>query len=179
MKTLILISVLVASLGFSTMAQTIERFAITSGGGEATSTFGENVQFTIGQAYSTNTLTQNGSNYLTQGFQQPNHFNYVTREITEFADNSLNKINAYPNPAVNYTNVAISLIDDDGVSISIIDMWGQPLTSSNYSVTQGKQVLKFTFGYVPAGVYSLKVIANKKVYTKKLLIAGVEEIVSL
>lgn len=179
MKTLILIAVLIASLGFTTMAQSIERFAITSGAGEATSTFGENVQFTIGQSYMTNTLTQNGSNYITQGFQQPSTFNYVTKDVTEFADNTLNKINTYPNPAVDYTNVAISLIDNDGVSISIIDMWGQPLKSSEYNVTQGEQVLKFKFGYVPAGVYSLKVVANKKVYTKKLLIAGTESTSSL
>lgn len=80
MKTLILITVLLASLGFTTSAQSIERFAITSGAGEATSTFGENVQFTIGQTFMTNTLSQNGSNYITQGFQQPSNFNYVSKK---------------------------------------------------------------------------------------------------
>ena len=54
-------------------------------------------------------------------------------------------------------------------------MWGQPLSSQNYTLTQGKHELKFSFGYVPAGVYSLKVVANKKVYTKKLLVAGLQE----
>ena len=179
MKTIILTTVLIATLSFSLFAQSIERSAITSGGGEATSVFGETVQFSIGQAFMTNTLTQNGSNYVTQGFQQPSSYNYASINAPVYVESDLNKIQAFPNPAVNYTNVILSLIDDDGAKISIIDMWGQPLKSQDYSVTQGRHELKFTFGYVPAGVYSLKVIANKKVYTKKLLIAGVENTVSL
>ena len=175
MRTLIILSVLVAALGFNSFSQSIERSAITSGAGEATSVFGENVQFTIGQAFATNTLTDNGANYLTQGFQQPSSYNYVTNNTPAFAEAaSLNKIQAYPNPAVNFTNIAVSLIDDNGAKVSIVDMWGQPLKSQDFSVTQGKQELHFVFGNVPAGLYTLKVIANQKVYTKKLLIAGIE-----
>ncbi len=85
MKTMILISVLVAGLGFNALSQSIERSAITSGAGEATSVYGENVQFTIGQAFATNTLTDNGANYLTQGFQQPSSYNYVVKNNTAFA----------------------------------------------------------------------------------------------
>jgi len=176
---MILTAVLTVALVSNLFAQSIERSAITSGAGEATSVFGETIQFSIGQAYITNTLTQNGSNHITQGFQQPSNFNYVSKNTPVYAESDLNKIQAFPNPAVYYTNVVMSLIDDDGVQISIIDMWGQSLKSEDYSVTQGKHQLKFTFGYVPAGVYSLKVIANKKVYSKKLLIAGTESTVSL
>lgn len=176
---MILTAVLSVTLAFNLFAQSIERSAITSGAGEATSVFGETIQFSIGQAYMTNTLTQNGSNYVTQGFQQPSNFNYVSINTPVYAESDLNRIQAFPNPAVYFTNVVMSFIDDDGAKISLIDMWGQPLNSQEYSVTQGKHELKFTFGYVPAGVYSLKVIANKKVYTKKLLIAGIESAVSL
>lgn len=179
MRTLVLISVLVASLGFKSMAQNIERSAITSGAGEATSVFGETVQFSIGQAYMTNTLTQNGSNYVTQGFQQPSSHNYVIKETPAYAEATLIKIKAFPNPAVNYTDIALNLIDDDGAKVSIIDMWGQPLKSENYKVTQGKQKLHFVFGEVPAGIYTISVVANKKVYNEKLLVAGLEANYSL
>ena len=179
MKATILTIFLAATLGLNLMAQNIERSAITSGAGEATSVFGETIQFTIGQAYMTNTLTQNGSNFITQGFQQPSSFNYASLDVPVFAESDLNKIQAFPNPAINFTNVVVNLIDDDGAKVSLIDMWGQALNTQDYSVTQGKHQLKFTFGFVPAGVYSLKVIANKKVYTKKLLIAGIESTVSL
>lgn len=172
MKTIILTAILVATLGFNLSAQTIERSAITSGAGEATSVFGETVQFSIGQAYMTNTLTQNGSDYVTQGFQQPSNYNYVSINTPVYAEADLNTIKAFPNPAVNYTSVAVSLINDDGVKVSIIDTWGQELKSQDYNVAQGKQTLKFTFGNVPTGYYTIKVYANKKIYASKLLVDG-------
>ncbi len=48
MRTMILTTILVAIFGFNLSAQSIERSAITSGAGEATSVFGETVQFSIG-----------------------------------------------------------------------------------------------------------------------------------
>lgn len=172
MKTMILTTVLVATLIFNLSAQSIERSAITSGAGEATSVFGETIQFSIGQSFMTNTLTQNGSNYVTQGFQQPSSYNYVSINTPVYAESDLNTIKAFPNPAVDYTMVSVNLINDDGVKISIIDTWGQELKAQDYQVTQGKQSLKFTFGNVPTGYYTIKVFANKKIYNSKLLVDG-------
>lgn len=172
MKSTILTAVLVATLSFNLFAQTIERSAITSGAGEATSVYGETVQFSIGQAFMTNTLTQNGSNYVTQGFQQPSSFNYVSLNTPVYAESTLNKVHAYPNPAVTYTNVSVNVINDEGVKVSIIDTWGQELNAQNYKVTQGAHELKFTFGNVPSGYYTIKVNANKRVYNSKLLVNG-------
>lgn len=172
MKTIILAIVLVATLGFNLSAQSIDRSAITSGQGEGRSAFGETIQFSIGQAYVTNTLTQNGSYYVTQGFQQPSLFNYVSINTPVYAESDVNTVVAYPNPAVNYTNVAVNLINDDGARVSIIDTWGQELKSQDYNVTQGKHSLKFTFGNIPTSYYTIKVYANKKIYTNKLLVDG-------
>jgi hypothetical protein len=172
MRTMILTTILVAIFGFNLSAQSIERSAITSGAGEATSVFGETVQFSIGQAFMTNTLTQNGSNYVTQGFQQPSSYNYASITTPVYAESDLNTIQAFPNPAVTYTSVAVNLINDDGVKVSIIDTWGQELKSQDYKVTQGKHELKFTFGNVPTGYYTIKVFANKKIYNSKLLVNG-------
>ena len=179
MKTIILLSFLIAGLGSNSYSQMVERLAITSGGGYATSALGETVQFTIGQSYFTQTLNDGNSNYLTQGFEQPNNYNYAAIAAPTYSEIYANKIEAYPNPAVNFTNVILSLIDDDGAKVSIIDMWGQPLKKENFAVTQGKQQLHFTFGNVPAGLYTLSVEANKKVYNKKLLVAGTSSTVSL
>ncbi|WP_017257381.1 T9SS type A sorting domain-containing protein [Pedobacter arcticus] len=172
MRTTILTAILVVTLSLGLTAQTIERSAITSGAGEATSVYGETVQFSIGQAFMTNTLTQNGSNYVTQGFQQPSNYNYVALTTPVYAEASLNKIKAYPNPAVNYTMVSVNLINDDGVKVSIIDTWGQELKAQDYKVTQGKHELNFAFGNVPSGYYTVKVFANKKVYSSKLIVDG-------
>ncbi len=179
MKTIILLSFLIAGFGLNSYSQTVERLAITSGGGSATSALGETIQFTIGQSYFTQTLTDGNSNYLTQGFEQPVNRNYASIDAPAYADVYSNKIEAYPNPAVNYVDIVLSLIDDDGAKISILDMWGQPLKKEDFSVTQGKQQLHFVFGNVPAALYTLKVEANKKVYSKKLLVAGTSSRVSL
>src|SRR5690606_15544813 len=133
MRTIILTTILVATLSFNLFAQSIERSAITSGAGEATSAYGETIQFSIGQAFMTNTLTQNGSNYVTQGFQQPSSYNYVSINTPVYAESDVNTIKAFPNPAVNYTSVAVNLINDDGVKVSIIDTWGQELKSQDYN----------------------------------------------
>lgn len=172
MRTIILTAILVATLSFNLFAQSIERSAITSGGGEATSVFGETIQFSIGQAFMTNTLTQNGSNYVTQGFQQPSSYNYVSINTPVYAESDINTIKAFPNPAVNYTSIAVNLINDEGAKVSIIDTWGQELKSQDYDVAQGKHALKFTFGNVPTGYYTIKVYANKKIYASKLMVDG-------
>nr|WP_294901310.1 T9SS type A sorting domain-containing protein [uncultured Pedobacter sp.] len=172
MRTIILTAILAATLSLGLSAQSIERSAITSGAGEATSVFGETVQFSIGQAYMTNTLTQNGSNYVTQGFQQPSNYNYVAVSTPVYAESDVNTIKAFPNPAVNYTSIAVNTINDDGVKVSIIDTWGQELKSEDFKVTQGRHELKFTFGNVPTGYYTIKVFANKKIYNSKLLVTG-------
>jgi hypothetical protein len=182
MKTTTLLSFLLIALGFNSYSQNVERLAITSGGGFAKSAFGETVQFTIGQSYFTQTLSDGNANYLTQGFEQPANQNLASIDAANSAASIeiyANKIEAFPNPAVNFTNVVLSLIDDDGAKVSIIDMWGQPLKKENFTVTQGKQQLHFVFGNVPAGLYTLSVEANKKVYNKKLLIAGTNSTVSL
>jgi len=179
MKTIILLSFLIAGLGFNSYSQTVERIAITSGGGYVASALGESIQFTIGQSYFTQTLSDGNSNYLTQGFEQPINYNYASLDVPVYADVYTNKIEAYPNPAVNFVDVVLALIDNDGAKVSILDMWGQPLKKEDFSVTQGKQQLHFVFGNVPAALYTLKVEANKKVYSKKLLVAGVGSRVSL
>ena len=174
MKRLILLSVLTLGLAINTIAQSLERVVISSGSGEATSVINESVQFTIGQPFFTTTLTNNAGTFLTQGFEQPTNSNNLSNDPFNFSSPEVvyNPINAFPNPAVDFTNVELSLIDNDGAKISIVDMWGQPLRSEEFTATQGKNVFKFVFGKVPAGMYTISIYANKKYYHKKLLIAG-------
>ncbi|MBK0381784.1 T9SS type A sorting domain-containing protein [Pedobacter sp. SD-b] len=178
MKTIILLSFLLAGLGYSSYGQSVERLAITSGAGFATSTTGETLQYTIGQSYFTQTLTDGNSTYLTQGFQQPTNFNYASLDAPSFRDIYSNKIEAFPNPAINYVDILLGLIDDDGAKVSLMDIWGQPIKKQDYAVTKGKQQLHFVFGNVPAALYTLRVEANKKVYSKKILVAGLSSKVS-
>jgi hypothetical protein len=171
MKKLILFTILVLGLGFKSFSQQISQSAITSGGGEFTSIYGENIQFTIGQAYVTNTLTDNNNTFLTQGYQQPS----MKQEVIAgppYADLEFVKLEAFPNPAVNYTDLVMNFIDHDGAKVTMFDMWGQPVKSQDFQVSVGKQKMRFAFGALNPGVYTIKIVANKTVYVKKLLVAG-------
>lgn len=166
MKKFIIFSIFFLAFGLKLFSQQISRYALSSGGGDFTSIDKQNIQFTIGQSYNTYTLTDNNTNFLTQGYQQPS-FN-IGGLLPDL--DSVSKIDVYPNPAFDYTNLELNLIDDDGATVSLFDMWGQVIKSQNYVVGKGFQKLQFRFGFVAIGIYTLKVNANKKVYVRKLLV---------
>jgi hypothetical protein len=181
MKRIILLSVLTLGLAINSIAQSLERVVISSGNGSATSAINESVEFTIGQPFFTGTLTNNTGTYLTQGFVQPTNTNNEINNPSNFLEPEIefNALKTFPNPAVDFTNIELSLIDNDGAKISIIDMWGQPLNIQEYTASQGKNVFKFVFGNVPAGIYTISVYANKKLYNKKLLVAGTRATINI
>ena len=170
MKKLILFSILVLSLGFKSYSQEISHSVLSSGNGEFTSVLGENIQFTIGQSFLTHTLSDNNGNFLTQGFEQPTNNNKAVLLSPEFPDLELVKMDVYPNPAVDYTDLELNMIDNNGAKVAIVDMWGQAVKTQNFNVDKGHQKLHFTFGSLAAGVYTLKVNANQRVYAKKLIV---------
>ena len=169
MNKLILFSILIFSLGFNTYSQEISRSVLSSGNGEFTSVLGENIQFTIGQSFLTNVLTDNNGSFLTQGFEQPSNINEALLS-SEFPNLELVKMDVYPNPAVDYTDLELNMIDNNGAKVAIVDMWGQAVKTQNFNVEKGQQKLHFTFGSLAAGVYTIKVNANQRVYAKKIIV---------
>jgi hypothetical protein len=167
MKKTIIFTILTLAIGFTAYSQGMEKQSVTSGHGMSVSNAGETVQFTIGQAYVTNTLTSDRVNFLTSGFEQPTY-----RGLAALLDPSLElvKMEIYPNPAVDHITLAITLLDDNGAQGSIINMWGQVLKVEKFNSPQGDQKLAFNFGTLAIGVYTVKVVANGRVYAKKLLI---------
>ncbi|TKC00304.1 T9SS type A sorting domain-containing protein [Pedobacter cryophilus] len=172
MNKSIILTIIIAVLGLTSYSQEISQQGFNSGSGEATSVFGENIQFTIGQAYVTNTLTENNADYVTQGFEQPSFKGIEALLSPAFPNLELVKMDVFPNPAVDYTDLVLNLIDDNGAKVALVDMWGQVVKSQDFNVSQGQQKLHFSFGYLAAGVYTVKVSANTRVYAKKLLVSG-------
>ena len=170
MKKLILFSILLLSLGFNTYSQEISKSVFSSGNGEFTSVLGVNIQFTIGQSFLTNVLSDNKGSFLTQGFEQPTNSNNAGLLSPEFPDLELVKMDVYPNPASDYTDLELNMIDNNGAKVAIIDMFGQSVKTQNFNVEKGQQKLHFAFGSLAAGVYTVKVNANQRVYAKKLIV---------
>ena len=170
MKKAIIFTIFTLAIGFTAYSQGMEKQSVTSGHGMSISNAGETVQFTIGQAYVTNTLTTDRVSFLTPGFEQPTY-----KSLAELLNAALElvKMEIYPNPAVDHITLAITLLDDHGAQGSIINMWGQVLKVQDFKSPQGDQKLAFNFGTLAIGVYTVKVLANGRVYAKKLLISEV------
>ena len=172
MKRLIFALVITLNFIASAKAQQIDRFVFSSGNGSATNAYGESVQFTIGQAFFTETLSNNKSEVVTQGFEQPISFDNLLLASASFKDLSLLKLDVYPNPAVDYTELELNLIDHDGAKVMLIDTWGQVVKTENFQVPAGNQKLHFNLGTLADGVYTISVKANKRSYAKKLIVSN-------
>ena len=90
------------------------------------------------------------------------------------AVNASNKSNAfvYPNPAGNFVNVQFELNASTNVTISLVDLNGRKVQSNNYSLTNGKQQIKFDLQNITDGSY-LVVISegNNSIYSKAIVVA--------
>lgn len=156
----------------SAKAQQIDRFVFSSGNGSGTNAYGESVHFTIGQAFFTETLSNNKSEVITPGFEQPRIFDNLFLASESFKDLSLLKLDVYPNPAVDYTELELNLIDHDGAKVALIDTWGQVVKIQDFQVPAGNQKLHFNLGTLADGVYTISVKANKRSYAKKLIVSN-------
>lgn len=172
MKRIILLVIISLSALPKSYSQEISQYVFSSGNGSENTLNGDNVQYTIGQSFFTQTLTQNNTVYLTQGFEQPTYHAAQEFASAAFPDLNMLSVNVYPNPAVDYTQIEMDLIDNNGVELALTDMWGKILKTQTYSVSAGKQVMNFQFGGLNAGVYTIKVKANQTTYAKKLIISG-------
>jgi len=170
MKKLILFSILVLSLGFKSYSQQISQSVFSSGSGEFTSVLGEHVSFTLGQSFYAETLSDSKGNFLTQGFEQPTPTNNAALLSPEFPDLELVKMDVYPNPAVDYTDLELNIIDNNGAKVTLFDMWGKAVKTQEFRSEKVNHKLHFTFGHLVPGVYTVKVNANQRVYAKKLIV---------
>ena len=72
------------------------------------------------------------------------------------------KINMYPNPADDYTNVIVNLEKSENVQLKLIDLTGKVITSRNYGNLSGAQQLTIPTASLEAGIYFVQVqIANE------------------
>lgn len=172
MKRILLLVLVSLTVLTNTFSQEISSQIFSSGNGSVTAVNGASVQYTIGQSIFTETLTQDNNIYITQGFEQPTYNSNPEFASAAFPDLNMSRVNVYPNPAVDYTQIEMDLIDNNGVELALSDMWGQVLKTQSYSVSSGKQVMNFQFGTLNAGVYTIKVKANQTTYAKKLIISG-------
>ena len=84
---------------------------------------------------------------------------------------STNDVNVYPNPTDGVTNVAINLVNDAKVNVTVYNMYGQLVQVLNDSnLSQGANNLTFNASSLSSGIYLVKVTIDNETFTKKVTV---------
>ncbi|MBK7880883.1 MAG: Omp28-related outer membrane protein [Saprospiraceae bacterium] len=81
-----------------------------------------------------------------------------------------NVIKLAPNPAADYANIDLNLIDPTQVSIEIVDMLGQLVQSRNYGVLSGEMMIPVNTEAFENGSYLIKLKIGQNYQTRKLVV---------
>ena len=81
----------------------------------------------------------------------------------------LDKVNIYPNPTRNLTNLDLTLIENLELEVSIFDISGKVVYQKDYGrMTNGDHNLPIDVSALPNGFYIMKIQAGEQVLSKKI-----------
>jgi|WetSurMetagenome_2_1015567.scaffolds.fasta_scaffold395372_2 hypothetical protein len=139
-------------------AQSIERWAISSSGGSYYDGTSFEMDYTAGEVIVT-TLS-NGTNFLTQGFQQP--FTNSTVSVPENADENSN-IQFYPNPVEDHLVISIQNAKSGVYRYQVYDLLGQLLSDETLTQSSnGDLLIKVDFQKYATGNYFLRLLHDNE-----------------
>jgi hypothetical protein len=81
-----------------------------------------------------------------------------------------NSMNIFPNPAKNYTNIAISSDKTEKVTLTIVDLLGKEITKQEKVISSGVNTETINLSGYQNGIYFLNLQIGNKVTTRKLVI---------
>ncbi|MCR4737503.1 MAG: T9SS type A sorting domain-containing protein [Bacteroidales bacterium] len=89
---------------------------------------------------------------------------------TGIADNTLEGMKLYPNPATDNLSVAISSNEHASADLSIVNLMGQVVYSENVALNEGNNLLNVSVSNLTPGVYMINIRTNKGTSTQKLIV---------
>ena len=89
---------------------------------------------------------------------------------TGIADNTLEGMKLYPNPATDNLSVAISSSENASADLTIVNLMGQMVYNENVALTEGNNLLNLNVSNLKAGVYMVNIRTNKGTSTQKLIV---------
>jgi hypothetical protein len=75
----------------------------------------------------------------------------------------------YPNPAVDYLNVRLSLAEPSKAMLSIYDFQGRLMDSKEMSAIQSLHSESLEIAHYPAGTYLIRAKANNEIITRRFI----------
>jgi hypothetical protein len=154
-KTTLLFGAFVMLLSISIKAQTLTPTVLSSSGGFYTDG-NTTLSFTVAEMTMVQTFT-GGTNFLTQGFQQPE---LITVSI---AENEVvpGEITVYPNPTSGAFNISYNTKNDGEYLVRIYDMVGQLVFAQSYAAGPGLNTIKVDIGQYRQGLYMLELSSTQ------------------
>jgi hypothetical protein len=154
-KTTLFLWAFVMLLSISIKAQTLTPTVLSSSGGFYT---GGNVtlSFTVAEMTMVQTFT-GGTNFLTQGFQQPEQL------TTSVAENEVvpEEITVYPNPTNGAFNISYNAKNDGEYLVRIYDMLGQLVFAQSFAARPGLNSIKIDISQYRQGLYMLELSSTQ------------------
>lgn len=84
---------------------------------------------------------------------------------------TVNNVNVYPNPTDGITNIAVNLVNDATVNVTVYNVYGQLVQLINNStLNQGANNLTFNASSLSSGIYFVKVTIDGETITKKVTV---------
>jgi len=120
------------------------------------------IQYTVGEPAVSTLLT--GNLLLTEGFQQP--------ELPALppGEDAIKNYILYPNPASTTVKVQFDLLTETAVLFRLINPAGQQMYQQFQHYGPGQVIIPIPVNRFPAGIYTVMLNINGKVYFEKLII---------
>ena len=80
-----------------------------------------------------------------------------------------NLITVYPNPSNEQFNIALGLVQEQDAQITVLDLNGREILSNSYRNIKN-QTISLNLGYLPKGVYVLRIKLKDEIITKKIIL---------
>ncbi len=81
-----------------------------------------------------------------------------------------NLLSIFPNPCTNQVHIKLNLLKKELVIVSVTDLSGKIISSHNFEVLNGEQILQIETANLAKGIYLVKVYSGEKSITTKLVV---------
>ena len=89
---------------------------------------------------------------------------------TGVADNTLEGMKLYPNPASENVNISFTSSEMANATLTVCNLMGQVVYSENIAVSEGSNLVRVNTKAFSAGVYTVNIRTNKGTSTQKLIV---------
>ncbi|MBK6984180.1 MAG: T9SS type A sorting domain-containing protein [Bacteroidetes bacterium] len=121
-------------------------------------------------------MTSGGTNVYTKSaaFASEDIALWKTATVTSITDlgSSISNISVYPSPAKNAATLSLELVQNENISISVVNTVGQVVyTETLNNLSAGNHVVNFNAENWASGIYNINISTNNGTTNRKLVIA--------